>query len=66
MLIGVATGRGQSVKKQLRERMDRAFWDRIPIAYHNGLEIGLLSDEDVPGRDREPIPPLDAILTMSH
>ena len=64
VLVGVATGRGQSVKRQLRERMDPTLWDRMPIAYHNGSEIGLLSGDDVPGGNRDPIPPLDAIYAV--
>jgi hypothetical protein len=64
VFVGVATGRGKSVKQQLRARMDRALWHRMPIAYHNGSEIGLLSDDDIPGTNREPAPPLDVIHTI--
>ena len=64
VLVGVATGRGQSVKQQLRERVDPTLWDRMPIAYHNGSEIGLLSGDSVPGGNKEPIQPLNAIYEV--
>ena len=64
VLVGVATGRGQSVRQQLRQRMDRALWDRMPIAYHNGSEMGLLSDDSLPGGNRDPVQPLDSIYAV--
>jgi hypothetical protein len=64
VIVGVATGRGKSVKQQLRERGDRSLWDQVPIAYHNGSEVGLLSDDDIPGADRDPFSPLDSIKSF--
>jgi fructoselysine-6-P-deglycase FrlB-like protein len=47
--IGVATGRGRSVRKDLsRLLVDRALWDRVLVGYHNGGEVGPLSDETLP------------------
>jgi hypothetical protein len=51
-LVGIATGRGRSVQEQLRDRVDRSLWFRMPVAYHNGSEVGLLSDDGIPGSDK--------------
>jgi fructoselysine-6-P-deglycase FrlB-like protein/hydroxymethylpyrimidine pyrophosphatase-like HAD family hydrolase len=47
--LGVATGRGKSVRKDLqRILVDRCLWQRVLIGYHNGGEIGYLGDDAVP------------------
>ena len=57
--IGIATGRGKSVKKELRSHIrQRSLRKQIMIGYHNAGEIGLLDDEDVPPSTS----PLDASL----
>ena len=40
------------------------FGDKIPIAYHNGSELGLLSDDDIPKADGDPISLLNAIKDL--
>lgn len=47
--IGVATGRGVSVRRDLRVAIPSEFWDRVLIGYYNGAELGLLADDTVPG-----------------
>jgi hydroxymethylpyrimidine pyrophosphatase-like HAD family hydrolase/fructoselysine-6-P-deglycase FrlB-like protein len=46
--VGIATGRGRSVRADLQVKLSRAYWDRVTIGYYNGAEIGLLHDDDVP------------------
>jgi hypothetical protein len=47
--LGIATGRGKSVRKDLQRILpDRNLWTRVLIGYHNGGEIGYLSDDAVP------------------
>jgi len=46
--IGIATGRGNSVKKDLRKIIDKQYWDRLHIGYYNASEIGLLCDDRCP------------------
>jgi hypothetical protein len=58
IVVGIATGRGKSVKEQLRERVDRAYWGRVPVAYYNGAEVSLLDDDHCPLADKVPLPPL--------
>ena len=43
--VGIATGRGQSVRKALRESIPKQFWGRVLIGYYNGGDLGLLSDD---------------------
>lgn len=57
--VGIATGRGKSVKSELRSHIrQRSLQRQIMIGYHNAGEIGLLSDDDVP----PPAAPLDDSL----
>lgn len=47
--VGIATGRGKSVKTELRTRIrQRSLRKQMMIGYHNAGEIGLLDDDDVP------------------
>lgn len=58
LAVGIATGRGKSVRKALRSAIaDRSLWGRVLLGYHNGGEVAALSDESVP-----PQGPLDAAL----
>lgn len=54
--VGIATGRGESVKNDLRKSFPKRLWNKIFVAYHNGAEIGRVSDsanaasEALPGK----------------
>ena len=48
ILIGVATGRGKSVKKDLRKHIPMNLWDKVYIGYYNGSVLAELGNEDVP------------------
>ena len=50
IIIGIATGRGKSVKAELREKLDRRYWNNVPIAYYNGGVIGRLDDDIKPNK----------------
>lgn len=47
-LIGVATGRGKSVREVFQRQVAQKFWDQIVIGYYNGSEIGSLSNSKIP------------------
>jgi hypothetical protein len=52
-VIGMATGRGQSVKKVLREAVRKRFWDRVVVGYYNGGDVAALDNDARPdGADR--------------
>ena len=61
VIVGIATGRGKSVREQLRQRIDRVYWERVTVAYYNGAEVGLLAEDDCPSVDRDLLPPLAAL-----
>jgi len=47
--VGIATGRGKSVRKDLRQALnDSALWKRALVGYHNGSEIAFLDDDTQP------------------
>lgn len=47
--VGIATGRGKSVRVDLQKRIrSAAMRRRVMIAYHNGGEIGTLDDDTTP------------------
>lgn len=52
MLIGIATGRGDSARDALRKAVDPEHWHRVLVGYHNGAEIGGLDDTSAPSLDR--------------
>jgi hydroxymethylpyrimidine pyrophosphatase-like HAD family hydrolase len=45
ILIGIATGRGKSVRTDLRNAINEKYWGKILIGYYNGSDIGLLNDD---------------------
>ena len=55
--LAVATGRGKSARKALREVIPRGHWDRVIVGYYNGGDIGLLSEDkpDPTPRAGEPL-----------
>lgn len=48
VVLGVATGRGKSVKQTLRECLPKKLWGNVFIGYYNGADIGPLTSEDQP------------------
>ena len=50
--IGIATGRGASVRRDLRTRLPRALWPLVLVGYYNGAEIASLDDEGAPNGSR--------------
>ena len=46
--IGIATGRGKSVRHSLQKALPEKLWERVVIGYYNGAEIGMLGDDACP------------------
>ena len=46
--IGIATGRGKSVRRDLQERLPRTLWPLVVVGYYNGAEVAPLDDDGVP------------------
>lgn len=43
--IGIATGRGCSVRESLRASLEKKAWPRVTVGYYNGGQIGTLADD---------------------
>ncbi len=61
--LAIATGRGESVRKSLREALPDTLWPRVTVGYYNGLEIAPLSDDDAPKRSARPSHALAAVAS---
>lgn len=46
--IGIATGRGDTIRHALRHCIEPAFWRLVWIGYQDGAEIGRLDDDSLP------------------
>jgi HAD superfamily hydrolase (TIGR01484 family) len=55
VIVGIATGRGQSVRKALQNsNIPKLYWKNIIIGYYNGADIGTLNDDDCPNTRVKP------------
>lgn len=54
VVLGIATGRGRSVRAALRASIAKELWHRLIVGYYNGGEIHRL---DGPCPDRDSMPP---------
>lgn len=48
LFIGIATGRGKSIRKNLQNVLEKKYWDRVSVGYYNGSDIGFLTDNNKP------------------
>lgn len=48
MPLGIATGRGKSVRESLQSSLPSRFWDQILVGYYNGGQIAPLSNSEMP------------------
>ena len=48
VIIGVATGRGKSVRESLRSKIPKSLWGRVLIGYYNGSDNGTLDNDSHP------------------
>jgi hypothetical protein len=63
-VVAIATGRGKSVREALRMHITTsARRRRVLVGYHNGAEIGSLSDLDVPSAN---LPLADDLLAVAN
>lgn len=52
--IGIATGRGRSVRDDLRRALPQELWTNVYLGYYNGAEIAGLADDMRPDTSPEP------------
>jgi hypothetical protein len=60
--LGIATGRGWSVREELQKALDRKVWALVRIGYYNGTDIGALADDSLPSREG----PSDEVLKRAN
>jgi hypothetical protein len=46
VLLGIATGRGKSARRDLRDAIPRKYWPRVWVGYYNGSQIAPLSGDE--------------------
>lgn len=56
IIIGIATGRGKSVRMELQKKIERKHWEKVLIAYYNGSVIGRLDDDAKPNKQDAKMP----------
>jgi fructoselysine-6-P-deglycase FrlB-like protein len=61
--IGVATGRGKSVRRDLQAKIPKKLWGQILIGYYNASLIGRLGDAGVPGANVSPSPLIKSLAS---
>ena len=66
MPLGVATGRGQSVRTELRKAIPRELWERVIVGYYNGSDIGSLADDTHPDGKQSVLEPLKEVASLLH
>ena len=57
-ILAIATGRGVSVRSDLRTILPNSIWDRVVVGYYNGAMIGSLADDAQPDGTDEVCPEL--------
>lgn len=48
--IGVATGRGKSVRVACQQALPEEYWTQVLVGYYNGADIGTLADTNQPDK----------------
>ena len=59
--IGIATGRGRSVRTDLQKYLPEEHWSSILIGYYNASDISTLDDCEAPDRSETLMEPLDSV-----
>ena len=62
--IGIATGRGKSVRKDLQKCLPPVLWSRILVGYYNGAHIAPLDDNTAPEVSDRPDPSLAPLVDL--
>jgi hydroxymethylpyrimidine pyrophosphatase-like HAD family hydrolase len=66
LTIGIATGRGRSVRQALRSALPSEVWNKVYVGYYNGADVGTLEDDTKPDKTKPAsatIVSLEKILT---
>ena len=64
IIIGIATGRGKSVRESLQQIIPEKYWSKVIIGYYNCSDIGELGNNSVPSKEPTNDPNLLEILEL--
>jgi hypothetical protein len=64
LTLGIATGRGRSVRQSLQAAIPQNLWERVVVGYYNGGQIASLACSNTPSRGESAEPPLDIAQTL--
>ncbi len=64
IVVGIATGRGKSVRGDLRQGLSRNLWKGVHIAYYNGGQIAGLHDDSLPDVSKTTSAVLDELAVV--
>lgn len=59
--LGLASGRGASIRRDLQHCIPRALWPRVLVGYYNGAEIASLDQDDAPDGTQDTCPELQPL-----
>ncbi len=60
--LGIATGRGKSVREELQKALDKRLWPLVHLGYYNGTDIGALGDDSSPRQEGSE----EHVVTRAH
>ena len=60
--VGIATGRGKSVRVSLQQALPTSVWERVVVGYYNGAECAPLNDNSAPDGTANVYPELEAVI----
>jgi len=61
IVLGIATGRGDSARTDLRKVLPKQVWDNVYLGYYNGSDLGRLSDDRHPDSSGTPCDSLKSV-----
>lgn len=64
IIVGIATGRGKSVREDLRCGLPRHLWEGVHIAYYNGGQIASLHDDNLPDVSKATSEAIDEVAAV--
>lgn len=63
LAVGIATGRGASVRRDLRQVLPKRLWPRVVVGYYNGADVARLDCDSSPDGVSQPTVDLRAVAT---
>jgi hypothetical protein len=64
IVLGIATGRGDSARTDLRKVLPKQVWNNVLVGYYNGSDIGRLSDDFHPNSSGTPSGSLKSVADV--